>query len=100
MYSTENIQEAESLKRNRISLLQNCSFKLSQWQSNVHEFCEKIDVQSVTALRLEWILIADDFKLYPRFAGKVHSVITQRVVLLVAPSIFNPLGTASPFRFF
>ena len=40
LYSDKNIQEAESLER-KVSLLQKGGFKLSKWQPNVHEFCEK-----------------------------------------------------------
>ena len=98
LYSAENIQEAESLKRNLISLLQKGGFKHSKWQSNVHELCEEeSDAESVTALGLEWNLIADDLKLFRGFAGKEHSVITHRVVLSVASSMFDQLGLALPF---
>ena len=41
LYSDENIQEAESLERNLISLLQKGGFKLSKWQPNVHELCKE-----------------------------------------------------------
>ena len=98
LYSAENIQEAESVKQNLISLLQKGGFKLSKWQSNVKELCEKdSDVESVTALGMEWNLISDDLKLCRGFAGKEHTIITHRVVLSVASSIFDPLGLASPF---
>ena len=98
LYSAENIQEAESVKQNPISLLREGGFKLSKWQSNVKELCEKeSDAESVTTLGLEWNLIADDLKLCRGFAGKEPSVITHRVVLSVASSIFDPLGLASPF---
>ena len=64
LFSAENIQEAESVKQNLISLLQKGSCKLSKWQSNVKELCEKdSDLESVTALGLEWNLISDDLKL-------------------------------------
>ena len=98
LYSAENIQHAKSLKQNLISLLQKGGFKLSKWQSNVKELCEKdSDVESVTALGLEWNLISDGLKLCRGFAGKEHTIITHRVVLSVASSIFDPLGLASPF---
>ena len=98
LYSAGNIQDAKSLKQNLISLLQKGGFKLSKWQSNVKELCEKdSDVESVTALELEWNLISDDLKLCRGFAGKEHTIITHRVVLSVASSIFDPLGQASPF---
>ena len=78
LYPAENIQEAESLKRNLISLLQRGGFKFSKWQSNIHELCEKdSDVESVTALGLEWNLISDDLKLCRGFAGKEHTIITH-----------------------
>ena len=98
LYSAENIQDAKSLKQNLISLLQKGGFKLSKWQSNVKELCEKdSDVESVMALGLEWNLISDDLKLCRGFAGKELTIITHRVVLSVASSIFDPLGLASPF---
>ena len=71
---------------------------MSKWQSNVKELCEKdSDVESVTALGLEWNLTTDELKLCRGFTGKDKSVITHRVVLSVASSIFDPLGLASPF---
>ena len=98
MYSAENIHDAESLKHNLISLLQNGDFKLSKQQSNVKELCEKdSDVERVTALGLEWNLISEDLKLCRGFAGEEHTIIIHRVVLSVASSIFDPLGLASPF---
>ena len=98
LYSAENIQEDKSLKQNLTSLLQEGGCKLSKWQSNVEELCEKdSDVESVTALGLEWNLISDDLKLCRGLAGKEHTIITHRVVLSVASSIFDPLGLASPF---
>ena len=98
LYSAEKIQDAKSLKQNLISLLQKGGFKLSKGQSNVKEMCEKdSDVESVTALGLEWKLISDDLKICRGFAGKEHTIITHRVVLSVASSIFAPLGLASPF---
>ena len=98
LYSAENIQETESVKQNLISLLQKGGFKLSKWQSNMKELCEKdSDLESVTALGLEWNLISDDLKLCCGFAGKQHAIITHRVVLSIASSIFDPLGLASPF---
>ena len=97
MYSAENIQDAKSFKQNLISL-QKGGFNLSKWQPNVKDLCEKdSDVESVTALGLEWNLISDDLKLCRGFAGKEHTIITHRVVLSVASSIFDPLGLASPF---
>ena len=51
----------------------------------------------VTALGLEWNLSSDDLKLCRGFTGKEHIIITHRVVLPVASSIFDPLGLASPF---
>ena len=96
LYSAENIREAESLKQNLISLLQKGGFKLFKGQSNVKELCEKdSNVERVTALGLEWNLISDDLKLCRGFAGKDHTIITQRVILSVASSIFDPLGLAS-----
>ena len=78
MYSAENIHDAESLKQNLISLLQKGGFELSEWQSNVKELCEKdSDVESVTALGLEWNLISDELKLCRGFAGKEHTIITH-----------------------
>ena len=98
LYSAENIQEAKSVKHNLISLLQKGDFKLSKWQSNVKELCDKdSDLESFTALGLEWNLISDDLKLCRGFAGKEHAMITHRVVLSVASSIFDPLGLAPPF---
>ena len=97
-YSAENIQEAESVNQNLISLLQKGGFKFSRWQSNVKELCKKdSDLESVTALGLEWNLISDDLKLCRGFAGEEHTIITHRVYLSVASSIFDPLGLASPF---
>ena len=62
------------------------------------ELCEKdSDVESVTALGLEWNITTDDLKLCRGFTGKGNSVITHRVVLFVASSIFDPLGLALPF---
>ena len=99
LFSAGNIQDAKSLKRNLISLLQKGGgFKRSKWQSNVKELCEKdSDWESVTALGLEWNLISDDLKLCRCFAGKEHTIITHRVVLSVASSIFDPLELGSPF---
>ena len=98
LYSAENIQEAESLKQNLVSLLWRGGFKLSLWQSNVKELCEKDSiVESVSTLGLEWNLIMDYLKLCRGFAGKEHTIITLREVLSVASSIFGPLGLASPF---
>ena len=98
LYFAESIQEAKSLKQNLISLLQKGGFKLSKRQSNVKELFEKdSDVESVSALGLEWNLILDDLKLCRGFAGKDHTIFTHRVVLSVASSIFDPLGLASPF---
>ena len=89
LFSAGNIQDAKSLKQNLISLLQKGGFKRSKWQSNVKKLCEKdSDVESVTALGLEWNLISDDLKLCRSFAGKEHTIITHRVVLSVASSIF------------
>ena len=94
LYSAENIQEAESVKQNLISLLQKGGFKFSKWQSKVKELCEKdSDLENVTALGLEWNLTSDDLKFCRGFAGKEHAIITHAV----ASSIFNPLGLASPF---
>ena len=96
MYSAANIQEAETLKRNLISLLQKVGFKLAKWQSNVKELRAKdCDVESVTALGLEWNLILDDLKLCRWFSG--NNIFTHRVVLSVGLSIFDPLGLASSF---
>ena len=62
------------------------------------ELCEKdSDVESVTALGLEWNLMTDDLKICRGFTGKKNSVITHQVILSVASSIFDPLGLASPF---
>ena len=97
-YSAESIQEAETLKQNLITLLKRGGFNLFKWQSNVKELCEKdSDMESVTALGLEWNLTTDELKLCRGFTGKDNSVITHRVVLSVASSIFDPLGLASPF---
>ena len=99
LHSAENIQEAESLKQNLKSLLQKGGFKLSRWQSKMKELCEKdSNVESVTALGLEWNLSSDDLNLCRGFAGKEHTIITHRVVLSVSSSIFDPLGLASPFK--
>ena len=104
LYSAENIQHAKSLKQNLISLLQKGSFKLSKWQSNVKELCEKdSDVEILrlwdwngTSSRMISNLVLQ--KTSKRgFAGKEHSIITHRKVLSVASSIFGPLGLASPF---
>ena len=98
LYSAENIQEAESLKYNLLSLLQKSGFKFSKRQSNMEELCERDSmVESVTALSLEWNLISDDLKLCSGFAGKEHTTITHRVILSLASSISDPLGLASPF---
>ena len=54
-------------------------------------------MESVTALGLEWNLMADDLKLCFVFACKKNSVITHRVVLSFASSVFDPLVFASSF---
>ena len=54
-------------------------------------------MESVTALGLEWNLMADDLKLCFVFACKKNSVITHRVVLSFASSVFDPLGFALSF---
>ena len=99
LYSAESIQKAETPKQNLITLLKRGGFNLSKWQSNVKELCEKdSEVESVTVLGLEWNLTTDELKLCRGFTGKENSVIFHRVVLLVASSIFDPLGLASPFN--
>ena len=98
LLSSESIQEAETLKQNLITLLKRGGFNLPKWQSNVKELCEKdSDVESVTALGLEWNLTTDELKICRGFTGKDKSVITHRMVLSVASSIFDPSGLALPF---
>ena len=98
LYSAENVQEAESLKQSLIPLLQTGDFKHSKWQSNVKELCEKVcNMESVTALGLEWNLISNDHKPCRGFSGKERTIITHRVILSVTLSIVDPLELATPF---
>ena len=58
---------------------------------------ESTDVESVTAFCMEWNLISKSLKLCCWFSGKEHTIITHRVMLSEASSLFDPLGLASPF---
>ena len=75
-------------------------FKFSKRQSNAKKLCEKdSDVETVTALGLQWNLRSDDLKISCGSDNEDHIKISHRVVLSTASSFFDLLGLVFLFAF-
>ena len=112
--SVENPEEAiEVFNQLRILLLQH-RFQLTKWISNSDEVCKAIpvDLKSISntkqvevepntegssVLGLQWTVTDDSLQVCRGTDKEVEAPITQRKILSLVSSVFDPIGLFAPF---
>ena len=95
LVSLSSQQEAAELKTELTPLLAKGGFKLTKWVTNFEE--NEVHDKALTILGLEWNNKNDTLKVYRGVEFEPESRWTQRKVLLVVSSVFDPLGFLASF---
>ena len=95
LVSLENKEEAADIKEELTTLLAKGGFQLTKWAINFNE--DEVHDKALTILGLEWNNINDSLKVCRGLQFEPESQWTQRKVLSVVSSVFDPLGFLAPF---
>ena len=88
-------EEAADVKAELIALLAKGGFKLTKWATNFDE--DEVHDKALTILGLEWKNKTDTLKVCRGLQFKPENYWTQRKVLSIVSSVFDPLGFLAPF---
>ena len=92
--SLQSQEEAAAVKTDLTSLLAKGVFKLTKWATNFEE--NEVHDKALTILGLEWNNINDTLKVCRGLQFEPENSWTQRKVLSVVSSVFDPLGFLAP----
>ncbi len=114
--SVDSEELATRLAASLEKLLKKGGFRLTKWNSNVKEILTQLPKDTLSAnqqsmdlgnaasnetqshvLGLKWVLPEDTLAVCRGTTIQVPTVITQRLVLKLVSSVFDPLGIVSPF---
>ena len=95
LVSLSSQQEAATLKNDLTALLRKGGFKLTKWATNFEE--NEVHDKALTILGLEWNNNNDTLKVCRGMEFELETRWTQRKVLSVVSSVFDPLGFLAPF---
>ena len=95
LVSLSSQQEAAILKNDLTALLRKGGFKLTKWATNFEE--NEVHDKALTILGLEWNNNTDTLKVCRGMEFELETRWTQRKVLSVVSSVFDPLGFLAPF---
>ena len=95
LVSLSNQDDAIAVKNELTELLAKGGFKLTKWATNFDE--DEVHDKALTILGLEWNNKNDTLKVCRGMQFEPESLWTQRKVLSVVSSVFDPLGFLAPF---
>ena len=95
LISLNDKEEAVQLKSDLTKLLAKGGFKLTKWATNFDEAVER--EKALTILGLEWNNVDDTLRVCRGTHFEPVAQWTQRKVLSVVSSVFDPLGFLAPF---
>ena len=95
LISLNDKEEAVQLKSDLTKLLAKRGFKLTKWATNFDEAVER--EKALTILGLEWNNVDDTLRVCRGTHFEPVAQWTQRKVLSVVSSVFDPLGFLAPF---
>ena len=95
LVSLSKQEEATSLKAELTELLAKGGFKLTKWATNFDQ--DEVHDKALTILGLEWNNKTDTLKVCRGMDFEPEVNWTQRKVLSVVSSVFDPLGFLAPF---
>ena len=95
LVSLQSREEAADVKAELIALLAKGGFKLTKWGTNFDE--DEVHDEALTILGLEWNNKTDTLKVCRGLQFEPEKYWTQRKVLSVVSSVFDPLGFLAPF---
>ena len=101
LVSCENEQELMGIKDGLSSVLQRGGFTLTKWVNNARPqeevAKEDTELRQVTILRIQWNVEVDNLQLCRGLVQKRKDIWTQRAILSVVLSVYDPLGCFAPF---